>query len=212
MCTLCNSMQKYFGIRARIFVNYDSTTLFYISCLIDTCFMDIVNTQKIIPCLGWNLNSSELREYISSITIMLAYCRKYDNQIDSGEEPTMAQWFLNYVEKASSFLAPYGLSKEFFEYIINNQHSTEISSKELDTLSKPSQEILGKIFSGFSKITEDSRFKKEWELMGRELGGLIYIYDGISDFYDDIEKGNFNCIQEQFSPINKSLNKVLPEV
>lgn len=212
MCALCNSLQKYYGVRARIFVNYDCTTLLYITCLINARVMEIVNCQKRIPCLGWNTVSDEILEFICSIIIMLAYCRKYDNQIDSGEEPQMAQWFSNYVEKSSLFLVPYGLSKEFFESNINKQHITEITSQDVDTLSKPSQEILGKIFCGFSKVIEKSKFQGEWESLGNELGSLIYLYDGISDFYGDIEKGNFNCIHEQFNPSNNSLTDLIPEI
>lgn len=212
MCNLCNSLHREYGIRARIFVNYDSTLLLLIRDLFGSSKLISDKKFKIFPCLKKFAPNTEFQKFVSAITIMLAYCRKYDNIIDIDEDPSMSHWFSNYVDMASSFLKPYGLSKSFFESLIIIQHNSEALSNDLETLSLPTQEILGKIFFNLSHLIEQGENRREWELFGRDIGFLIYIYDGISDFYYDIEKGNFNCINSQFNSNIHSLNELNKDI
>jgi hypothetical protein len=199
MCSLCDSLHDNYGLKGRFFTNYDLTTISVLAAALDKSFSESIPQSSKIICTRFLSHSKphELFSFFSAISIMLAYCKKYDDMcenqgtdvsIKSGEK----------IRIADNILSQYGLDKNFFESIIQRQHQYENYSTDIDLLSEPTGEMISQILTVMCKIQNLDYFIPKIRKLGKEIGKLVYVYDGIFDYQSDIISGMFNCIHDCF--------------
>lgn len=197
MCALCCALHNYFGLTARIFANYDCTTLALLIGALDRSFDRAVllgARKKPAGCLSKSRAPHEHFRFISSVSVMLAYAKFLDRAIDKGKR--MPSWIRKLSTAAFNHLSVYGLDESFIRQNLKQQHELEESGcDDIGALSAVSSGIVSRICGGIAVLTGNPQHLVSLEALGAEIGKMVYVLDGLSDYAKDIRRGRFNCIQ-----------------
>jgi len=199
MCALCDSLHENYGYKGRFFTNYDLTTISIIISALKVSIPDEISEPSNIFCTRpFSFNKQPaIFSFYSAVSIMMAYCQRYDD-ICEKNCINISKIFKNKVDIADKTLRQYGLNKNYFESIIQCQHKLETDDVDLDLLVQPTGELIASILKAASIILKLDNYISQIQELGKELGKLIYIYDGIFDYQNDKNGGTFNCVQSCF--------------
>lgn len=199
MCALCDSLHERYGLEGRFFTNFDLATISLIISELKGSLSDEISEPSKIFCLrplSYN-KQPDIFSFYSAVSIMMAYCQKYDDNCEKNYI-NIPKKLKNKVDIADNTLRQFGLNKNFFETIIQSQHNLEIGDVNLDLLVQPTGELIARILSVTCKILKLDEYIPQIQELGKELGKLIYVYDGIFDYRKDIKLGSFNCVLSCF--------------
>jgi hypothetical protein len=212
MCTLCDSLHENYGIKGRIFTNYDSTTLaLLIGALDDSVNKEITEPPKLL-CLRplMHKKAPDIFKFVSAVSMMIAYSKLLDDAIENNKK--IPRWIEKSSDLASEYLSKYGLDKSFFKNKLQEQHRLEKECTNIEILSDSSSEITSRIFSAVGELTNETKYSSCLKKLGFELGKLIYFYDGILDYQNDSKAGIFNCISACYLTQNKDIQRASGEI
>ncbi len=208
MCVLCDALHENYGIRGRLFTNYDMSSLALIIGALDRILsLKLPESPKYLCFRPLKYKKTpHIFKFLSSISVMLAYSKFLDNAIENNKK--IPKWIDKLSNLASTHLVKYGLDKSFFENVLYEQHKLEENSNNIETLSIPTSQIISKILFIAGKLSGKPEYSEKFKELGLELGKLIYIYDGLSDYYQDLKTGSFNCVYGCYVKQNSNLEQV----
>ncbi|HHU84290.1 MAG TPA: hypothetical protein GXZ23_03870 [Clostridiales bacterium] len=193
-CSLCKILGKRYGVLARALLTYDLTylALFLLglngSCVFRSGRCPFNFTKK---CHYLDRKSPEL-EFCADVTVILAYHKLLDNIHDSGFWKrilyTLIRPYFALKYKKAKKLRP-DICNDVSEYIIAQQNLESQKCSDLDEISKPTAELLGKLaaYGEFNTEIKLNRYR-----IGFCLGRWIYLKDAIDDIDEDIKSENYN--------------------
>lgn len=212
MCTLCDSLHENYGIKGRIFTNYDSTTLaLLIGALDESSNKEISEPPKLL-CLRplMHKKAPDVFKFVSAVSMMIAYSKLLDEAIENNKK--IPRRIEKSFDLASECLSIYGLDKSFFENKLQEQHRLEKECTNIGILSASSSEITSRIFGAVGELTNKTKYSSCLNKLGFELGKLIYVYDGILDYQNDSKAGIFNCISACYLAQTKDIQSASGEI
>ena len=213
MCALCDSLHENYGMKGRLFTNYDSTTLALLIGALDESFSsDIAEAPKYL-CLRVLKHKKvpESFKFSAAISTMAIYAKFLDKAIERNKK--ISKWVIKSSILADEYLSKYGLGKPFFEDKLQEQHRLEGESRDIESLSRPTSEGMSKVFYAIGKLIDKPRYSVILGELGSEFGKLIYIYDAVIDYQNDLKSGVFNCINAcYFNKYPKDLQQVSEEI
>ena len=212
MCTLCDSLHTNYGIKGRIFTNYDSTTLALLIGALDESLNKEISDPPRYLCLRTlkHKKAPDMFRFVSAISIMIAYSKFLDEANENSKK--VPKWIMKYSDLASKHLSRYDLNKSFFENRLQEQHRLEKECTDIEILSNPSSEIISRIFNVIGELTSETKFSASLKELGFELGKLVYIYDGLLDYQNDSKTGTFNCISACYFMQGKDMQSISTEI
>lgn len=198
MCLLCDSLHQNYGLRARLFVNYDCTTLALLIGGLDESLRNEVlskpERKKRCCLLKPRESSPKVFDFVSALSIMLGYSKYLDKAIEEGKR--MPKRIDRLADSASIHLLKNGLDKPFFERMVKVQHAYEEGGcEDIETLSLPTSEIVSRIFCVAGGLAGRIDYFENLKKLGQEVGRMIYVYDGLLDYHQDLKNNSFNCIR-----------------
>lgn len=212
MCTLCDALHRDYGIRGRLFTNYDSTLLaLLIGCLKDSLSTRIAELPNHLCLRALKYEKPpDVFSFPAAISIMTTYVKFLDKTIENKKK--IPKWIIETSNSADKYLSKYGLSKLFFENKLQEQHRLEKKCNDIEVLSNPTSETMFRIFYSIGELLNKPKYSIIFGRLGFELGKLLYIYDGIVDYQNDLWKGNFNCVNNCYLGYNSNFFQISVEI
>lgn len=189
-CTLCEQMQKEYGLFSRLLLSYDAA--FYVLYRMGTekCPAKISKSHcSFSPCKKCLKIESdeEIFKKAAGITVILSYFKLCDSISDSGFlKRTLCKLIKPYFKHiANKARKKYPDTFSIVEKYIENQAETEKNFKGIDASAEPTGNALGLIMSD-GDVNSDS-YK-----IGYFLGRTVYLLDAFDDYEKDVKSNSFN--------------------
>lgn len=216
-CSLCKRLGKTYGFLARLTLSYDFTFL----ALISISQKEGPNKFHKKPCAFNPLkkctyckDGKEDLEFAAGAAMVMLYYKLLDNIDDSSGikkllYKLLVPFFQAKHKKAKTLYPEIDLIVETY---IKNQTKLEIQNcTNLDEISEPTSDALGKIFE---KSSNGEMGKRALYQLGYCLGKWVYLIDVANDIEKDIKNGNFNPIKNEvptgISPKDYAKDRLLP--
>ncbi len=199
-CSLCRQLGKTYGPLSRLTLNYDFTFLAVLSLsLKDGCCGFETKRCAFNPlkkCQYVKDQSSDL-ELAAGAAMVMLYYKLLDNIEDSKGVKRLCYRLL-----VPFFKAKHKKAKSLYPYIDNivevyiSQQSTleKENCTDLDIISEPTSNALGKIFE---LCSQDETQKRILYRLGYCMGKWIYLVDCGADLEKDIKSGSYNPIKNE---------------
>ena len=205
-CGLCHTLQRRYGLAARMILNYDLTFLAILLDESDTCTYGcrrcMVHPLKKRPC-G---DASAALELAADHSVILSWWQMQDGIADHGF------WGGLKYRLAS------GLLRNAYEKARKAQpafdENTRVLLEELAALERencPSvdrvADTFARLLAGAAEAARDPIRKRVLQQMLYHLGRWIYLTDAADDLGKDLQTGNYNPLPLRFSVENGKLTE-----
>lgn len=194
-CGLCKTIQKRYGLTARISLSYDLTFLILLlSSLYEPEESSNIESCIVHPLKKSTITRNRFSDYAADLTIALAYHNCMDDWKDDR----------NYIKRAYSGV----LKSDYKKAKENIPRQCAVIEKELEVLSEIEAESDGQAdqaansfgrLMGDLFVLDEDKWSADLYSIGFNLGRFIYMADAVIDYEEDIKKKSYN-------PLN-SLNK-----
>ncbi len=197
-CSLCRQLGKTYGPFARLTLNYDFTFLAVLSLALREGACEFENK----PCAfnplkkcKYAKNCSSQLELSAGAAMVMLYYKLLDNVDDSRGIKR-----LGYKLLLPLFKSKHKKAKKLYphidgiveKYIREQSRLESLGCTDLDRISEPTSDALGKIFE---LCSADESQKRVLYRLGYCLGKWIYLIDCASDIEKDIKSGSYNPIK-----------------
>lgn len=199
-CSLCRQLGKTYGPFARLTLNYDFTFLAVLSLSLKEGPCEFKTKACVFNPLKkckYTKNCNSDLELSAGAAMVMLYYKLLDNVEDSRGLKRLGYKMLiplfRRKHKKAKKLYPY-IDGIVEEYIREQSKLEKQGCTDLDRITQPTSDALGKIFR---LCSEDDAQKRVLYRLGYSLGKWIYLIDCAADIEKDIKSGSYNPIKEE---------------
>ena len=197
-CSLCRQLGKIYGPFARLTLNYDFTFLALLSLSLKDGVCEFQNK----PCAfnplkqcKYAKNCSDDLEFAAGAAMVMLYYKLMDNLEDSKGfkkigYKLLIPFFKSKHKKAKKFYPHF--DSVVAEYISAQSELEKQNCTDLDKITEPTSDALGKIFA---LCSEEEAQKRVLYRLGYSMGKWIYLIDCAADIEKDVKSGNYNPLK-----------------
>lgn len=191
-CGLCKELKKSSGNFSRLLLSYDMTFIYILltslyepktTVVRERCGLNLAKKQLILR--------NEIGEYIADMSTIMSYYKCRDDWKD--ERKLKAKVLLEIIKRKNK-----NLSKKYQKKVKNISYWM----KKIDEGEKKNNQNIDEMAGYFGQIMaelfayKDDEWQQSLRKMGFFLGKFIYLMDAYDDFFEDLEKGNYNPFLE----------------
>jgi hypothetical protein len=187
-CGLCHRLQKGYGLRGRVSLNYDMTFLsLLLSSLYDGSFTKSTSACPLHPVHKHLCFDGRYVEYAAAMNILLTYYKCMDDWRDE-HHLFKAGYGLTLRQHVKKTAARYPTQAQAIATCLGQlQEAEEQKEQHPDIVSGMFGRLCGAIFACEQDVWHDDL----WQL-GFFLGKYIYLLDAWDDLEDDQKKNRYN--------------------
>lgn len=197
-CSLCRQLGKTYGPLARLTLNYDFTFLAVLSLSLKDGVCEFQNkpcTFNPLKQCKYAKNCSDDLEFAAGAAMVMLYYKLMDNVEDSKGFKKIGYKLLIPLFKSKHKKAK-KLYPHFYsvveEYISAQSELEKRNCTDLDKITEPTSDALGKIFA---LCSEEEAEKRVLYRLGYSMGKWIYLIDCAADIEKDVRSGNYNPLK-----------------
>ncbi|MGN0465534.1 MAG: DUF5685 family protein [Lachnospiraceae bacterium] len=191
-CGLCKELKKSSGNFSRFLLSYDMTFIYILLTSLYEPKTTVVRERcGLNPAKKQLILRNEIGEYIADMSTIMSYYKCRDDWKD--ERKLNAKVLLEIIKRKNK-----NLSKKYQKKVKNISYWM----KKIDEGEKKNNQNIDEMAGYFGQIMAELFAYKEdeWQQslrkMGFFLGKFIYLMDAYDDFFEDLEKGNYNPFSE----------------
>lgn len=203
-CGLCHTLQRRYGLAARMILNYDLT---FLAILLQDgtdcsggCRRCVVHPLKKRPCAG----QSQALDTAADYSVILSWWQIQDGIADHGFwgalKYRLAGWLLGGAYRKARKVRP-----DFDEN--TRRHLEELAQLEKEgcpSIDRPADTFARLLSGAAGEVKEGSR-RRVLQQMLYHLGRWIYLTDAADDLSKDLRSGSYNPLPLRFGVENGAL-------
>ncbi|HOB19605.1 MAG TPA: DUF5685 family protein [Candidatus Atribacteria bacterium] len=207
-CGLCKCISARYGQAARFILSYDCTFL----CLLlsslgedDTGLQPgycITRPFRRIPVIA----RSSIMEYAAGVNVLLAYHNLIDDLRDKSPRALTALPALYPAYRKAKRRFPQ-LDKCIKSSLEELRKLEKNHCDSIDMASRPFSELLAAVIAGLDGL--DGQDRQRLEQLGYNTGKWLYTIDALDDLEQDMKRGCYNPLVQQYLAGNKALDPAL---
>lgn len=205
-CGLCHTLQRRYGLAARMILNYDLTFLAILlqdedDCT-GTCRRCAVHPLKKRPCAG----QSQALDTAADYSVILSWWQLQDGIADHGFwgrwKYRLAAWLLGGAYRKARKARP-----DFDESTRRQlQELAQLEQGGCPSIDQPA-DTFAKLLAGAAGEVADQRRRRVLQQLLYHLGRWIYLTDAADDLAKDLRSGSYNPLPLRFGVENGQLTQ-----